>query len=281
MLHFFQSCCLEDEGQHRLSLHQDLPPALAAFALARKPPIVRSRCAASAAIGGFLASAKAAKAGGKFEKTKSTLPLCFQGGKGQEEMEHRMKRIAYIFLAEIVLGGMLVTLAGAQSEPLGDYARSIRKDDKKEAGKKYDNDNLPTRQDQHRGQAAASTGQRTPIPAPPLSLAPRRLRIRLQLPRPIPGPGHCQEGGQRRRGRKRSDQWKQKFADQKSKVDLLTRELDVAQREYRLRAAAFYADAGSTSAQPGFMGQRRRPIQTADRPESKKPSTMPRRRWTT
>src|SRR5216683_617413 len=62
----------------------------------------------------------------------------------QEETEHRMKRIAYVFLAEIVLTGMLVALAGAQSEPLGDYARAVRKGDKKEAGKKYDNDNLPT-----------------------------------------------------------------------------------------------------------------------------------------
>ena len=42
-----------------------------------------------------------------------------------------MKRIACIFLAEIVLTGMLVTLAGAQSEPLGDYARAVRKGDKK------------------------------------------------------------------------------------------------------------------------------------------------------
>ena len=95
-------------------------------------------------IGGFLASAKAARAGGKvLMETKSMLPFVFKAAR-LEEMEHRMKRIAYVFLAEIVLSGMLVTLAGAQSEPLGDYARSIRKEDKKEVGKKYDNDNLPT-----------------------------------------------------------------------------------------------------------------------------------------
>jgi LAS superfamily LD-carboxypeptidase LdcB len=35
------------------------------------------------------------------------------------------------------------------------------------------------------------------------------------------------------------------LADQKSKVDLLNRELDVEQREYQLRAAAMYADAGN------------------------------------
>ncbi len=42
-----------------------------------------------------------------------------------------------------------------------------------------------------------------------------------------------------------NDQWKQKIADQQGKIDLLSRELDVTQREYRLRAAAFYADAGN------------------------------------
>ena len=55
-----------------------------------------------------------------------------------------MKRMGYVFLAEVVLAGMLVTLAGAQSESLGDYARSVRKDDKPASAKKYDNDNLPT-----------------------------------------------------------------------------------------------------------------------------------------
>ena len=39
--------------------------------------------------------------------------------------------------------------------------------------------------------------------------------------------------------------WKSKFAQQKDAIALLTRELDVLQREYRLRAAAFYADAGN------------------------------------
>ncbi len=55
-----------------------------------------------------------------------------------------MKRIGYVVLAEVVLAGLLLSLAGAQSEPLGDYARSVRKDEKPASAKKYDNDNLPT-----------------------------------------------------------------------------------------------------------------------------------------
>ena len=54
-----------------------------------------------------------------------------------------MKRMGYVFLAEAVLAGMLVTLAGGQTESLGDYARSVRKDEKPASAKKYDNDNLP------------------------------------------------------------------------------------------------------------------------------------------
>lgn len=40
-------------------------------------------------------------------------------------------------------------------------------------------------------------------------------------------------------------QWKQRFAAQKEQISLLEREIDVMQREYRLRAAAYYADAGN------------------------------------
>jgi hypothetical protein len=40
-------------------------------------------------------------------------------------------------------------------------------------------------------------------------------------------------------------QWEDKISAQKDAVDLMARELDVLQKEYQLRAAAFYADAGN------------------------------------
>ena len=40
-------------------------------------------------------------------------------------------------------------------------------------------------------------------------------------------------------------EWQSKVQAQQNQVDMLTREVDVANREYRLRAAAFYADAGN------------------------------------
>ena len=83
-------------------------------------------------------------------------------------MEQLMKRIAYVFLAEIVLTGMLVGVSGAQSEPLGDYARSIRKEDKAPASaKKYDNDNLPSSDNiSVVGNATDSAGPEDANPAP-------------------------------------------------------------------------------------------------------------------
>jgi predicted RNase H-like nuclease (RuvC/YqgF family) len=40
-------------------------------------------------------------------------------------------------------------------------------------------------------------------------------------------------------------QWGDKIRSQQQQIDLLSRELDVLQREYQIRAAAMYADAGN------------------------------------
>jgi hypothetical protein len=156
-------------------------------------------------------------------------------------MEHFMKRIAYVFLAEVVLTGMLVAVSGAQNEPLGDYARSIRKEDKAPAAaKKYDNDNLPTNDNiSVVGNATDSAGPEDANPAPDANAA---------KPEDSAAGPEQKDGGKKADAsdaQKVNDEWKQKIADQQGKVDLLSRELDVTQREYRLRAAAFYADAGN------------------------------------
>lgn len=50
---------------------------------------------------------------------------------------------------------------------------------------------------------------------------------------------------------KAADAIKEKFAKQQSDIELLKRELDVLQRENHIRAAVFYADAGSRLRDPG------------------------------
>src|ERR1700722_3123339 len=136
-------------------------------------------------------------------------------------MEHSMKRIAYVFLAEVVLTGMLVTVSGAQNEPLGDYARSIRKEDKTgAAAKKYDNDNLPTNDNiSVVGNAADSAGPEDANPAPDANTA---------KPEDSAGTPEQKDGGKKADApdaQKVNDEWKQKIADQQGKVDLLSREL--------------------------------------------------------
>jgi len=155
-----------------------------------------------------------------------------------------MKRIICVFLAYVGLAAMFVTLAGAQSQPLGDYARAVRKEDKKGSVKKYDNDNLPT------------SDKISVVGSTPESTAPEDANPGSGSDTSVVKPGdsstattpESQSQGTTKKAddtQKVNDEWKQKISDQKAKVELLSRELDVMQREYRLRAAAFYADAGN------------------------------------
>jgi hypothetical protein len=153
-----------------------------------------------------------------------------------------MKRMTSMVLAQFFLAGLLLTLAGGQSQSLGDYARSVRKEDKKAPTKQYDNDNLPTTDKisivgnaTEPADAQASSGEsnseansgQSPSSSTTPEAKPQDATNKADDPQKV------------------NDEWKAKIADQKSKIDLLARELDVAQREYRLRAAAFYADAGN------------------------------------
>ncbi len=160
-----------------------------------------------------------------------------------------MKRIAFVWIAALTLAGTMASLASAQEtapeQPLGDYARAVRKDKKPATVKQFDNDNLP--EDNKLsivGDAAAGNGQAgsgdnsqasqtgSPDGGQPDKKAENKL--------PTVQPGESQEDRQ-----KTYDAWKDRLTAEKEKIDLLSRELDVNQREYQLRAAAMYADAGN------------------------------------
>ena len=47
--------------------------------------------------------------------------------------------------------------------------------------------------------------------------------------------------------------WKAKFGDQKDKINLLSRELDVLQREYKLKASEFYNNAAMRAQNPNAL----------------------------
>jgi len=150
-------------------------------------------------------------------------------------MKH-MKHIG-LSLAIVLSAGFLASLAGAQTPspapdqpPLGDYARKIRKDPgvPKAKPKVFDNDNLP-KEDKLSivgEQPSANAGV-----APPADADKAAAEVKPE-----------DDQAKKQAAWKA---WQEKLTAQKDAIDLASRELDVLQREYQLRAAAMYADAGN------------------------------------
>lgn len=149
-----------------------------------------------------------------------------------------MKRISYVWLASMIVAGALALPSLAQDSSLGSYARTVRKDKQgqQSTAKKYDNDNLPKNDklsvvgnapEEAADKSAAATQDGAPSAASPEQKA--------------DSPAASSPADEQ----KKNDEWAKKISAQKGQIDLMSRELDVLQREYRLRAAAFYADAGN------------------------------------
>jgi len=156
-----------------------------------------------------------------------------------------MKSIAYVWLAVTILAGSLTPLAAAQSEPLGDYARAVRKEKKQEkleSGKRFDNDNLPKTDTLS---VVGKADQSAPNSSDAASQAAQDKAQSDQKADDSTKMGESKPGEPAKERQKMYDEWKKKITAQQEQVNLLTREMDVMQREYRLRAAAFYADAGN------------------------------------
>jgi len=148
----------------------------------------------------------------------------------------------------LVLG--LGSLAGAQQQTssntqnssgpsLGDYARQVRKEPSAMSkAKVFDNDNLP-REDKLSvvGKPAEQTEATAPDQAASSNTA--------GAPATSADGNAAKAAGDQSNKDAANKQWTDKIAAQQSAIDLLTRELDVANKEYQLKAAAMYADAGN------------------------------------
>jgi hypothetical protein len=149
-------------------------------------------------------------------------------------------KLTYVWIAAVALTGMTSSIAGAQStsqeQPLGDYAREVRKDKKPASVKQFDNDNLPL-QDKLSVVGNSGDGSQSAANGAPDGTASDKKSD--DKPTTVQ-PGESQEDRQ-----KTYDAWKDRLSSEKEKIDLLSREFDVEQREYQLRAAAMYADAGN------------------------------------
>jgi hypothetical protein len=154
-----------------------------------------------------------------------------------------MKRITYLALAVAILMAGFTVRAVAQSDSLGDYARQTRKQkaQKPSTAKQFDNDNLPTNDKLSVvGNAPAENADADNDADNDTRAAAQQPDAQGDAPKAETKPGESQQDRQ-----KAYDEWKDRIAKQKEAVDSAAHELDLLQREYRLRAAAFYADAGN------------------------------------
>jgi hypothetical protein len=153
--------------------------------------------------------------------------------------DETMKRITYIGLgfAFALSAVLLASPAAAQTtsqaqgqSSLGDYARKVRKDPAAKAKPKvFDNDNLPT------DDKISIVG---PPPAADATGKPADSKD-------APAKPAASADDQQAKKQAAWKAWQDKLTAQKDSIDLASRELDVLQREYQLRAAAMYADVGN------------------------------------
>jgi hypothetical protein len=185
-----------------------------------------------------------------------------------------MKHIACSGIGLVLLLGLTGIPAGAQNQApaasqtpssgssssgssssgssLGDYARQVRKDPGTATSKPkvFDNDNLP-REDKLSvvGRTPASANDNsaaqaeTAAPAAGDAKGASEAKTESQVKPPSNTAVAAPDDEAAKAAA--SKQWADKLATQKDQIDLLARELDVLQREYQIRAAAMYADAGN------------------------------------
>ncbi len=186
-----------------------------------------------------------------------------------------MKRVASIAMGSLLSLALITVEVAAQNQTqsssqsgssattsgtsLGDYARQIRKNSSTPGKPKvFDNDNLP-KDDKLSivGQASTSDGSseaKTDDSSSPNAGADEN-KGSGETKAPADAKAADQPSGQSDAAKNppqdpaekdaAAKQWQDKISAQKDSVDLVTRELNVLQGEYQLRAAAFYADAGN------------------------------------
>lgn len=140
-----------------------------------------------------------------------------------------MKRMVCMAMGVLLLVG--VSMASAQS--LGEVARSTRKGktQQRPANRHFDNDNLP------KGDHVSVVG---PAPAVNANGENQAGEANGQQMAPNADPKAAAEERQQA-----ADDWKKRIDEQKKKAESLSHELELTQREYRLRAVAMYSDAGN------------------------------------
>jgi hypothetical protein len=155
-----------------------------------------------------------------------------------------MKRMICMAAASLILLG--ASIAAAQS--LGDYARAARKAKPQAASTShhYDNDNLPRNQQLSVVGPEASVNTDNPQ-TPATATAPESANVpeTANAPRDAAQTSAKDPKAEAADRQKAEEALQKKIDEKKQKIDALNHELDLSQREYKLRAAAMYSDAGN------------------------------------
>jgi len=157
-----------------------------------------------------------------------------------------MKKIE-LGLRAIIFAGLLCGVAAAQTSTqptgsLGDYARSVRKQGQSQKAadaKRYDNDNLP------QSEKISVVGQKPSETAGNMNNDANTANGASAADTAKDASGERKDDLSPEAKQAEYSSWKDQIQDQKKQIELASRELDVLQREYQLRAAAMYADAGN------------------------------------
>jgi hypothetical protein len=155
-----------------------------------------------------------------------------------------------LVLAGIPAGGQNQASSGSQDSAagssLGDYARHVRKNSGSSTKPKvFDNDSLP-RQDKLSIVGNAPAPGETPAEAKPEESSTSQNAENKPAGEAKAATGETTDFAKEQSDKEAAwKQWGDKIAQQKNQIDLLSRELDVLQREYQIRAAAMYADVGN------------------------------------
>jgi hypothetical protein len=146
--------------------------------------------------------------------------------------DDHMKRINWMSIGVLLLLG-----TGSFAQSLGEVARTARKGKAHQsaANHQYDNDNLP------KTEHLSVVG---PAPAASANASNQAGDVNTQ-DQAAQATSTADKKAAAEERQRATDEWKNKIDDQKQKVASLSHELELTQREYRLRAVAMYSDAGN------------------------------------
>ena len=152
--------------------------------------------------------------------------------------------LSFLTVVAVTLGFCVYGVTQSDTQSLGAYARSLRKNASpaKTTPQVYDNDNLPKNSslsvvgsetpDDHAAQAKSNSDEKKDAAQSGNAQADKDMKKPPQIK-----PGQSDDERE-----KAIAAWKKKLSDQKSRVDMAARDLDLTQREYQVKSSEFYAN---------------------------------------